>query len=124
MRLYDWDPEEGAWDASFDEYDTMEWCLPDRPIPVCSPVFEWMDFPFGSVRSSLGLPVEVRLRPSEPHIPSTYATAHPIATRSFATFPSVRCMRFHYYGIMYGTKAQNSPSGVTVWDVLRSIETE
>lgn len=125
MRLYDWDPEEGAWDASLDEYDAVEWTTPDRPTPVCSRIFQWMQFSASPSSFAFNLPTEVRLRSHETLLPRHRLDiiAHPIATRSFATFPTVRRMRFHYHGLTYGTKANNVP-GVTVWDVLRSIKTE
>lgn len=127
MRLYDWDPEEGAWDALFDEYDATEWTAPDRPVPVCSRIFQWMQFDAEPGPPSLNVPADVSLRTDSddptfmPH--RLYAIAHPIATRSFATFPAVRRMRFHYHDTTYGSKANNL-AGVTVWDVLRSIKTE
>lgn len=125
MLLYDCDPKEGAWDAAFDGFDAVQWTGANRPIPVCSPIFQWLAFPPPATIHTINIPADVQLRATDSSSlrNSDLLIAHPVATRSFATFPSVRRMRFHYHSITYGTKA-NDLSGVTVWYVLRSNKSE
>ncbi|KAI0798641.1 hypothetical protein BC629DRAFT_1501471 [Irpex lacteus] len=40
MHNHDWDPEEGAWDGTFDSEELAnQWTSPNRPLPICSPIF-------------------------------------------------------------------------------------
>ncbi|KAI0338211.1 hypothetical protein BDW22DRAFT_1363084 [Trametopsis cervina] len=120
MKLYKWDPEEGAWDASFDEQNAEEWTREDRPIPVCNTVFGEIEFLQDPMPVWVKLN-EARLRSLSPSGFGSWVISHLVAARSFATFPTVRQMRFHYNNFSYGSKAYNAV-GVTVWNVLQAIQ--
>ncbi|KAI0699588.1 hypothetical protein BC835DRAFT_1412571 [Cytidiella melzeri] len=124
MRLYDWDPEEGAWDAAFDEH-AVEWTREDRPVLVCSSIFRHIRFSDNALPPWYMAMTDPRLHTDAdaPAPSQSWIAAHPVASRSFATFPTVRRMRFHYNNYTYGNKA-DSAMGVTVWDVLRSIQVD
>ena len=121
MQLYGWDPENGAWDAEFDDISAVEWTAHDRPTPVCSPVFKHVAFgkqPLPSWYTDLH---DVYMRNDRPTMlgrnRKTLAD-HLVAARSLATFPAVKRMWFHssVYGMI-----PDSIYGVTVWDVVRTI---
>lgn len=125
MQLYCWDPEEGPWDATFDEDHAVEWMEPNRPHLVCSPIFQWVYFSSNPLPPWSIAVTDARLRPENPRMSLSpdWVSSHPVAARSFATFPTVRRMRFHYGNLSYGSKADFA-MGVTTWGVLRSIQIE
>ena len=124
MRLYDWDPEEGPWDIALEEV-ALEWTYPDRPIPICNTIFRHIGFSRTPIPPWYTASTDPHLitYPSTVAIAKDWIAAHPVASRSFATFPTVRQMRIHYHGTTFGSPAQGA-TGTTVWDVSRSIQHE
>jgi hypothetical protein len=125
MHRYNWDPEEDAWDAYFDEEQAEESTHSDRPIPVCNTIFQHIRFstrPFPPWCSDT-MDSHLHIDGQSSHWPQMCLAAHPVTARSFATFPTVSRMRLLYKDITYGSEAY-SATGVTVWAVLKSIQAE
>lgn len=125
MRRYNWDPEEGAWDAAFEE-DAVEWTMADHPVPMFNHIIQDVKFKSQHLPPWFHDPHDAKFRVDDPEAPIPYPralTAHPIAIRSLATFPSVRRLRFHTFTFAHEHRFENY-LGITVWDVLRGFQSE
>jgi hypothetical protein len=126
MRKYKWDPEDGAWDAMLDPEYAIEWTMPGHPIPVFNPIFQDVKFKPEHLPPWFHDPHDAKFRVDDPDAPLTYLrqlSAHPVACRSLATFPSVRRLRFHSFTLGHEHRFQNL-MGLTVWDILRGFQSE
>lgn len=126
MHLYGWDPEDGAWDADFDDEHAPEWVAEGRPTPVCSPVFRFISFGDRPLPSWYTDPLDARFLcdyASPRTDRSSFLTDHIVAARSLATFPGVKRIWYDFNNVAYGIPPSNM-LGVTVWDVVRCIQHE
>lgn len=126
VERYGWDPEEGPWDANFDELYAVEWTQNTRPIPRFNSIFRYVKFKSQHLPPWFHDPHDAKFRVLEPDVATTYQrplSKHPIAIRSLATFPSVRRLRFGSFTFAHEHRFENV-LGITVWDVLRGFQSE
>ncbi|GJE90078.1 hypothetical protein PsYK624_062010 [Phanerochaete sordida] len=126
MRKYNWDPEEGAWDAMLDPEDAREWTVPGHPIPIFNPIFQDIKFKSEHLPPWFHDPYDAKFRVNDPDAPLTYVrqlSAHPVAIRSLATFPSVRHIKFHAITLGHEHLFRNL-MGLTVWDIVRGFQSD
>jgi hypothetical protein len=124
MRRYNWDPEDGAWDANFDPENAEEWVLPGHPIPVFNYIFRHVKFKSQHLPPWFHDPHDAKFRADGEDVNYQRAlTSHPVAIRSLATFPSVRRLNFLGFSLGYEHRFDNA-LGLTVWDILRGFQSE
>ena len=125
IRRYNWDPE-APWDANFDENNAVEWVLESRPIPVFNHIFQHVKFKSQHLPPWFNDPHDAKFRALAPDTTPTFQrplSAHPVAIRSLATFPSVRRLHFHPFTFAHEHRFENVV-GITVWDVIRGFQSE
>ena len=124
MEKYDWDPEDGAWDANFDLENAVEWTMPGRPEPVFTHIFKYVKFKSQHLPPWFRDPHDAKFRREGTDVEYQRAmTSHPVAVRSLATFPSVRRLGFRGFTLNYEYRMDNA-LGITAWDVLKAFQSE
>lgn len=117
MHLWNWDPDDGPWDASVD------YTLGGLPNPaacpklVCSPAFRHIAFR-GSARGAWSVDTaDIVLRRPDGLV-ITELAQHSVVARSYATFPFSTKLLYDFGDEVFPFDDVRNESGVTVWDVV------
>ena len=100
--------------------------LGSRPIPIFNHIFQHVKFKSQHLPPWFYDPHDAKFRALNSGTTPTFQrplSAHPVAIRSLATFPSVRRLHFQPFTFAHEHRFENVV-GITVWDVMRGFQSE
>ena len=128
MDLYHWDPDDGPLDVDITGTSDMQagWLAAGQPRPIPNDVVKYVTF------GKDAMPVwytdlhDVYLyndHATSTQLRHTPLAEHPVAARSFMTFPTLSSMHVDFQD-KRSRIPYNPNAGVTVWDVMRCMHAE